>query len=238
MQKRFALTSPVNGHSHTLSTATFEGVENKRGTTSYQDGHAHDWIMDEAGNIELGHAQGHSHGVGAIVMKQDLRKNFAVKVSKVDTQKGLVFGFAVICLKKGEKYFDLQNEHVPENVMLDFAIDFMKNSRSAKAMHDGDDVGEVIFAFPLTSEVAKASGIETEQTGLLIGMAPNKETLAKFDSGEFTGFSIGGYALYQDADEPVAKNLEAYSLDEICQGCEDGCPECKPEESDLVEEKS
>lgn len=237
MRKRIAMTSPVNGHSHTLTTRGMEGGELSRGTTSYQDGHTHDWIMDEAGNIELGHANGHSHGIGAVVMKQELQKNFECKVSKVDTDRGLVFGFAVVCMKNGKPYFDLQDEHVPESVMFDFAADFMKNSRSAKAMHDGEDVGQVLYAFPLTTEVAKAMGIQTEQTGLMIGMAPDKETLTKFDKGEFTGFSIGGYAIYQDEGDEVAKNLDELDADEVCQGCEDGCEECMPEESDLEEAK-
>ncbi len=235
MQKRIALTSPVNGHSHTLSTNLGDSGEAKRGSTSYVDGHSHDWIMDEAGNLELGHAMGHSHGIGAIVMKRDLAKNFEVKIAKVDSKLGLVFGYAVICLKNGEQYFDLQDEHVPESVMLDFATDFMKNSRSAKAMHDGDDVGEVVFAFPLTTEVAKSLGIDAKQTGLLIGMAPNKETLQKFDDGEFTGFSIGGYALYQDVDQPVIKHDDLMGLDDVCEGCEEGCAECDPEKAALEE---
>jgi len=237
MRKRIAMTSPVNGHSHTLTTRGMEGGELSRGTTSYQDGHTHDWIMDEAGNIELGHANGHSHGIGAVVMKQELQKNFECKVSKVDTDRGLVFGFAVVCMKNGKPYFDLQDEHVPESVMFDFAADFMKNSRSAKAMHDGEDVGQVLYAFPLTTEVAKAMGIQTEQTGLMIGMAPDKETLTKFDKGEFTGFSIGGYAIYQDEGDEVVKNLDELDGEDVCQGCEDGCEECMPEESDLEEAK-
>lgn len=237
MQKRVAMTSPVNGHSHTLSTGGYELGEQRRGQTSYVDGHCHDWIMDEAGNIEIAHAGGHAHGISAIVTKSGLQRNFEAKVAKVDSKHGLVFGFAVICKKDGERYFDLQNEHVPEPVMFDFTVDFMKNSRTAKAMHDGDAVGEVLFAFPLTTEVAKALGISTTQTGLIIGMKPNAETLKKFEEGEFTGFSIGGYATYQDADEDVAKADELADMaDDVCEGCEDGCEECTPEEDDLEDE--
>lgn len=237
MQKRIALTSPVAGHSHTLSTAIGELGEARRGTTSYVDGHAHDWIMDEAGNIEIGHAMGHAHGIGALVMKRE--KTFHCEVAKVDKSLGLVFGYAVVCLKGGEKYFDLQDEHVPEDVMVDFAADFMKNSRAAKAMHAGDDIGEVVFAFPMTTEVAKSLGIEVKKTGLLIGMAPDKETLEKFENGEFTGFSIGGYAMYQDEDaytDGVTKNLDQLEGADVCAGCEEGCEECEPAESMLEAE--
>lgn len=238
MQKRIAMTSPVNGHSHTLSTLGSDLGEVKRGQTSYVDGHSHDWIMDEAGNIEIAHAQGHAHGIGAVVMKHRMTKNFECKVAKVDNSLGLVFGYAIVCMKNGERYFDLQDEHVPEGVMLEMAADFMKNSREARAMHGEDAIGEVVFAFPLTTEVAKALDIEAEQTGLLIGMAPNAESLKKFDDGEFTGFSIGGYAFYQDDGEEVAKNEDLEdAAEDVCEGCEDGCPECEPEDDEFEDDE-
>jgi hypothetical protein len=113
-------------------------------------------------------------------------------IVKVDESLGLVFGFAIVCKKDGEDYYDVQDDHIPEDAMMKAAADFMENSRVAKEMHVGDQKGGVIFAFPLTTEIAKALGIETEQTGLLIAMKPPPEVLSKFKSGEYTGFSIGG----------------------------------------------
>jgi hypothetical protein len=115
-----------------------------------------------------------------------------VAVAKVDESLGLVFGFAVVCKVDGKDYYDSQDDHIPEDAMLKAASDFMENSRVAKDMHQGDQIGNVVFAFPLTSEVAKALGIVTKQTGLLIGMAPGPAILEKYKSGEYTGFSIGG----------------------------------------------
>lgn len=118
---------------------------------------------------------------------------------KVDEELGLVFGFAIICQKNGEDYYDLHNDHIPEDSMLKAATDFMLHSRMAGDMHerDSDDQavakGTVVFAFPLTSDVAKSLDIETETTGLLIAMKPSDpEILDKFKSGKYTGFSIGG----------------------------------------------
>jgi hypothetical protein len=86
--------------------------------------------------------------------------------------------------------------------MLGAAVDFMQNSRVAKEMHAGDSKGSVLFAFPLTTEIAKSFGIETSTTGLMIAMKPdNADMLAKFKSGELTGFSIGGRRI---TDETVA----------------------------------
>lgn len=114
------------------------------------------------------------------------------EVLKVDEDLGLVFGWAIVCTEMGEPYFDLQKDHIPDEAMLRAATDFMKNSRAAKEMHRGGERGSVVFAMPLTAEVAKAFGIRTDRTGLMVAMAPDDEMLAKFKSGELTGFSIGG----------------------------------------------
>ena len=122
-------------------------------------------------------------------------------VIKIDESLGLVFGFAIVCKQLDKDYYDLQDDHIPEDAMLKASLDFMLNSRVAKEMHTGDEAGAVVFAFPLTTDIAAALEITTKQTGLLIAMRPAAGMLAKFKSGEFTGFSIGGRRLL---DEEVA----------------------------------
>lgn len=118
------------------------------------------------------------------------------QVLKVDESLGLVLGWAIVCKQAGEDYVDLQDDHIPEEAMLAASVDFMEHSRVAKEMHAGDSRGTVLFAFPMTSEIAKAFGIETQTTGLMIAMKPNNaETLAKFRDGTFSGFSIGGFRI-------------------------------------------
>lgn len=115
------------------------------------------------------------------------------QVFKVDKSLGLVFGWAIVSKVNGEPYYDSQGDFIPEDAMLKAAADFMANSRMAKEMHAGSKKGSVVFAWPMTADIAKAMGIETKQTGLMIAMKPDSpEMLAKFKSGEFTGFSIGG----------------------------------------------
>lgn len=124
------------------------------------------------------------------------------EVLKVDETLGLVLGWAIVCKKDGCDYWDLQDDHIPETSMLSAAIDFMQNSRVAKEMHTGEASGSVVFAFPLTEDIAKAFGIETKTTGLMIAMKPDSDDmLAKFRDGTLTGFSIGGHRL---EDEEVA----------------------------------
>jgi hypothetical protein len=116
------------------------------------------------------------------------------EVCKADEKLGLVFGYAMVCKIDGKPYFDTQGHHIPEDTMLKVLSRFMQSENIvAKEMHSGEQVGTYVFAFPMTSEIAKSLDIEVKQTGALVAMKPdNPATLAKFVSGEFTGFSIGG----------------------------------------------
>ena len=122
------------------------------------------------------------------------------EVIKVDDALGLVLGWAIVSTIEGEPYFDTQGDHIPEDTMLKASADFMANSRVASFMHKSGDEkvekveerGSIVFAFPMTSDIAKAFGVETKKTGLMIAMKPDADMLAKFKSGELKGFSIGG----------------------------------------------
>jgi hypothetical protein len=124
------------------------------------------------------------------------------KVLKVDDALGLVFGWAIVCKEDGEDYFDTQGDHIPEQSMLKAGADFMEHSRLLGDMHRTAEGGQVVFCFPMTEDVAKAYGLVTKTTGLMIAVKPaNPATLEKYRSGEYTGFSIGGRRLIdEDAD--------------------------------------
>lgn len=124
----------------------------------------------------------------------------SARVVKVDKSLGLVFGWAIVCKQNGKDYYDLNidhggervPEHIPESAMLKAASEFMEHHRVAREMHAGDQQGTVVFAFPMTTDIAKSLGIETKVTGLLIAMKPGPAMLEKFVSGALKGFSIGG----------------------------------------------
>ncbi len=121
------------------------------------------------------------------------RFSTSAEVVKVDEALGLVMGFAIVCEEGGEPYFDVQGDHIPEDSMLKAALDFMENSRVAGEMHAGGDRGTVVFAWPMTTDIAKAFGIVTSRTGLMVALRPSDDAmLEKFRDGTYTGFSIGG----------------------------------------------
>ena len=121
------------------------------------------------------------------------QKTINVSVTKVDDQLGIVFGYAIVCQENGRDYYDIQGDFIPEESMLRAAAGFMAGRRTAKAQHAGAPVGQVVFGYPLTKDIAGALDIQISRTGFVVGMKPDDaDTLEKFATGEFTGFSIGG----------------------------------------------
>ena len=127
------------------------------------------------------------------------------RIAKVDDNLGMVFGWSLVSMVKGEPYYDLNidlsgphagqrvPEHIPEDAMLKASIDFAQTARVGNEMHkEGTDAGTFVFVFPLTTDIAKAMGIETNVTGLMVGFKPPPELLSKFKDGTYTGFSIEG----------------------------------------------
>lgn len=132
-------------------------------------------------------------------MSGETKFQTGVEVLKVDASLGLVFGYAIVCKQDGKPYFDLHGDHIPEDAMVKAASDFMLNSRMAKEMHIGEGKGSIVFAFPMTEDIAKSFGIdEIKQTGLMIAMKPDATMLKRFESGELSGFSIGGYRVIDE----------------------------------------
>ena len=123
-------------------------------------------------------------------------------VSKVDKTNRLVFGWGMVCKKSGEDYFDTDNQHFPEDLTIKAWIGFMKEARVHKAMHSGEQVGEVVFAFPATEDIVKSLGMQLgDQSGIIVGVqVASDEVLNKFYDGSYKGFSVGGGATFEDVE--------------------------------------
>lgn len=132
------------------------------------------------------------------------------RVAKVDESLGLVFGWAIVCKVQGRDYFDwnvdhagthkgkLVPEHITEDAMTKAATGFALGDRAGNEQHAGPDVGTYPFIFPLTTEIAKAMGIQSDMTGLMVAYKPPKDVLAKFASGEYSGFSVEGLRVHTE----------------------------------------
>lgn len=120
-------------------------------------------------------------------------KKLKVDVVKFDEELGIVFGYAIVCDVGDEIYIDTQNDHIPEDTMLKATSVFMQGDRPALDMHQGSAIGQIVYGFPLTDDIAKALDIQISQTGFIVGMrVDDEDVLEKFKMGEYSGFSIGG----------------------------------------------
>ena len=123
------------------------------------------------------------------------------EVTGVDKQLGIVFGWGMVTDIDGEPYYDLDNQHVTSNSMVKATSKFMEGLRKSNDMHTDSDVGVVMHSFPLSPEIAKSMGVSSRISGWMVGVKPTPEVLEKFESGEYTGFSIEGSGAFVDIEE-------------------------------------
>lgn len=127
------------------------------------------------------------------IMTYDVNKTS--KILKLDSERRIAWGWASVSTMEGELVTDLQGDTITTVQMEKMADRFMMSARTAKAMHEGDSIGEVIHSFPLTNELAKAFGLDTDREGWIIGMKIyDDQVWGGFKRGELAGFSIGGKA--------------------------------------------
>jgi hypothetical protein len=115
---------------------------------------------------------------------------------KVFEEERIVYGWASVVTKSGKPVVDYHDDIISPNTMHKAASDFMECARTAKAMHKGGKIGEIIHSLPLTRDIAKSLGIECEYEGWIIGMKiRDDEVWKRVLSGELKEFSIGGRGL-------------------------------------------
>ena len=123
-----------------------------------------------------------------------------VQIEKADAGLGCVFGWAAVSSVDGEPHFDLQGEHAPVDVLAKALAD-APGRVVTKAMHSGDITGEVVFALPIyedgQSDIVSKSG----KAGVYIGARFAPDVLAKFESGEYSGFSIAGSGTVEEVED-------------------------------------
>lgn len=125
------------------------------------------------------------------IMDHEVTKS--ADVIKLDSERRIAWGWASVSTMKGELVTDLQGDTITPPEMEKMADRFMRSARTAKAMHDGDGIGEVLHSLPLTVDLAKALGIATDREGWIIGMKIKDDAVwAGFKDGTYKAFSIGG----------------------------------------------
>lgn len=118
------------------------------------------------------------------------------QILKQMDEERLAFGWAYVSTVKGEVSLDHSGEFIRPDQIAKAATNFMLSMRTAKAMHTGDKIGEVVHSMPLTNDIAKALGIQSDREGWVIALKVyDDQVWQDVKSGKLAAFSIGGRAL-------------------------------------------
>lgn len=128
-----------------------------------------------------------------VVMDNDAQYSSSVKIIKMDDEQRVVWGWASVATEDGNPVFDVHGDHIPMSELTRASVDFMENVRVGKSLHQGEQTSSVIGCLPLSQELAKALGIETNREGLIMGFRVHDDaTWSLIKSGELPALSIGG----------------------------------------------
>jgi len=124
-----------------------------------------------------------------------------MKILKVDEEQRMVYGWASVISEGGRPHVDSQGDVIMPAELEKATTEFMKDVRKVLGMHRREEDGAVpeqgdgmvVHSLPLTAELAKALGVESDREGWIVGVhVPGDELWAGVKSGEFAAFSIGG----------------------------------------------
>ena len=107
----------------------------------------------------------------------------------------------------GEDFWDSHGHNMPEDDLVEGALSLAR-SGLLKVEHAGDGAGEVPLVMPLTTDIKKALGIESANSGIVVGFLPDAVTKSAIDAGEITEMSIAGVAFLEAEPVAVAKSTQ------------------------------
>ena len=111
-------------------------------------------------------------------------------------EERLAFGWAYVSTVNNEISLDHSGEFIRPDQIAKAATNFMLSMRTAKRMHSGESIGEVVHSMPLTNDIAKALGIQSDREGWVIALKVyDDQVWEDVKSGKLAAFSIGGRAL-------------------------------------------
>jgi hypothetical protein len=119
--------------------------------------------------------------------------NCTFEFAKAETDGSYVRGWASVVAVNGAPVTDTQGDIISMDELRKAAHKFISDARVAKAMHAGQQVGDVVESVIIDDEFAKAMGISDGKRGWWIGMKINSPEIRKgVRENKFRAFSIGG----------------------------------------------
>lgn len=119
--------------------------------------------------------------------------NLSFEFTKAKDDGSYVRGWASVISEDGMQVTDTQGDIIAMSELQKAAHKFISDARIAKAMHAGQQVGEVVESVIIDDAFAKAVGMTDGKRGWWIGMKVNSPEIRKrVQKGELKAFSIGG----------------------------------------------
>lgn len=180
-------------------------TEGPDGQAFYMPGATHDDYLDMVGTAGMVSPEGEEvedptgemiesvidAAISAIIDARMEKR--AAKIIKIDDEARIVWGWASVVSIDGKPMVDRQGDIISAEVMTKAADNFMIDVRVAKAMHEGEQIGEVIHSFPLTKALGEALGVYSALEGWIVAMKVHDNGVwNRVKSGELAAFSIGG----------------------------------------------
>ena len=133
---------------------------------------------------------------GTSVSEMTNKVEIVGEILKRDDEERLAFGWAYVSTVDNQISLDHSGEFIRPDQLAKAATNFMLSLRTAKTMHSGASIGEVVHSMPLTNEIAKALGIQSNREGWLVAIKVyDDQVWQDVKSGKLAAFSIGGRAL-------------------------------------------
>lgn len=124
-----------------------------------------------------------------------------VRITKLDDQRNLVFGWANIAVRKdGEQITDSHNDQIDPAELENAAYLFNLAFRKSGVDHVGDAVGSLVESLFVTPDKLEAMGLEKTALpqGWWVGFYIEDDAIfEKVKAGDYEMFSIQGRALRQ-----------------------------------------
>lgn len=130
------------------------------------------------------------------------------KFVKANDELGVAFFWAFTSTNPdGSDHYDLHGDAIDKSNLVKIAMDFMVDGGGAvDEMHDGVTTDARCVAFPMDPDIAKAFGVVTKTSGLMVMIKLNDEQLEKLKDGTYTGVSIAGLGTREAVKSKVAKS--------------------------------
>ena len=137
-----------------------------------------------------------------VVSDDDTPSTLTFKITKVDEDQNLVFGWLSIIEKDGVPVVDRQGHVIDEATLEAAAYDMVLNGCDAGEMHERIGIGEgLIECMMFTKEKQDEMKIDLGFVGLWVGYKIDNTAMAKVKAGDLRAFSLGGYAVLEDMAE-------------------------------------